>query len=168
MEQWIKDEIMLGLENACNFGFLGEPKSIAKTAELWFSIFENTCKNWEYGRDKGRFLKAFDAFFLTGKRFPLPANIMELLPKREPLPALPRPEITDEERMTANKYFALFAFQSSNEDFKKLLGEAIRNNTNNNNVIDIARQVLAENQDLKEQAIAFFKNYKDNTIKEFD
>ena len=168
MEQWIKNEIMVGIENACNFGFLGEPKSIDKTAELWFSIFENTCKNWEYGRDKGRILKAFDAFFLTGKRFPLPVNIIELLPKREPLQALPPPEITDEERMTANKYFALFAFQSSNEDFKKLLGEAMRNDDTDSKFIDIARRVLAENQNLKEQAIAFFKNYKNNTIKEFD
>lgn len=168
MEQWIKDEIMKGLEKSFNFGFLGEPKNLSATAEAWFEVFENTCKKWTQERDAGRILKAFDAFFMTGKRFPLPVNIIELLPKREPQLALPRPERTDEERMTASKYFALFAFQSSNEDFKKLLGEAMRNDDNNSKFIDIARRVLAENKDLKEQAVAFFKNYKEKTIKEFN
>ena len=168
MKQWIRREILSGLETACNFGFLGEPKSISKTAESWFPIFENTCKNWEYDIDKGRISKAFDAFFMTGKRFPLPANIIELLPEREPLPALPRPEITDAERMTASKYFALFAFQAENQTFKNLLGEAMRKNGNNLKLIEVARRLLDENQELKEQAIAFFKNYKSNAIKDFN
>ena len=168
MEQWIKDEITSGLEKSFNFGFLGEPKNLIATAEAWFEVFENTCKNWTPERDAGRILKAFGDFFITGKRFPLPVNIIELLPQRKPQLALPRPEITDDERMTSRKYLALWAFQCSNADFRNKYGAALKNRLEHENSLDIARRVIDRDEKLKSEAISFFKNYNEKIIKEFN
>lgn len=158
MQEWIKNEITSGLEKAFNFGFLGEPKNFAITADLWFETLENTCKNWTPERDGGRILKAFTEYFKIGKRFPLPASIIEALPQPKPQLALPRPEITDEERITARKYLALFAFQCQNDDFRKAYGVALKNKLEHENSLDIARRVIDENDDLKLAALTFFKN----------
>lgn len=168
MQEWIKKEITAGIEKAFNFGFLGEPKNFTITAELWFDTLKTTCKDWTPERDAGRILKAFSEFFTIGKRFPLPANIIELLPPRKPQEALPRPEITDDERMTARKYIALLAFQSANSEFRALLNEAMQHKSENEKFIDVARRVLIENQDLKEIAKTFFNNYNANIVKGFD
>ena len=168
MREWIKEEIVQSIENACNFGFIGEPKDIAKTANAWFDCFENTCKDWTPERDGGRILKAFSDFFITGKRFPLPANIIELLPPRKPQAALPRPEITDDERITARQYLALCRFQCSNADFRAAYGVALKNKLEHENSLAIAHRVLDANQDLKDAAITFFKNYNEDLIKRFD
>lgn len=168
MQEWIKQEITAGLEKSFNFGFLGEPKNFAITADLWFETLESTCKNWTPERDCGRILTAFDEYFKIGKRFPLPANIIELLPTSTPQMALPRPEITDEERMTARKYLALFSFQCQNESFRKAYGFALRNKLEHETAFTVARRVFDANQDLKDAAITFFKNYKEDLIKRID
>lgn len=168
MDQWIKDEIMIGLEKSFNFGFLGEPKNIKATAEVWFEVFSKTCKDWTPERDAGRILKAFSDFFTNGKRFPLPSNIIELLPKRDPQLALPRPEITDEERMTARKYLALWQFQCANSDFRVAYADALKNKSEHEKSLDIARRVIESDDNLKSQAVAFFKHYNEDLIKRFD
>ena len=168
MQEWIKKEITAGLEKAFNFGFLGEPKNFTITAELWFDTFKTTCKDWTPERDGVRILKAFSEYFKIGKRFPLPANIIELLPPSTPQMALPRPEITDEERITALQYLALFSFQCQNESFRKAYGFALRNKLEHETAFTVARRVLDDNQDLKDAAVSFFKNYKEDLIKRFD
>lgn len=168
MQEWIKKEITAGLEKAFNFGFLGEPKNFTITAELWFDTLKKTCKNWTPERDGGRILTAFDEYFKIGKRFPLPANIIELLPPRKLQVALPRPEITDDERMTARQYLALWSFQCKNKDFRTAYGVALKNKLEHENSLAVAHRVLDANQDLKDAAITFFKNYKEDLIKRFD
>ena len=168
MQEWIKKEITAGLEKSFNFGFLGEPKNFTITAELWFELLKTTCKNWTPERDGGRILTAFTEYFKIGKRFPLPANIIELLPQPKPQRALPRPEMTEEERMTARQYLALWSFQCRNEDFRTAYGVALKNKLEHENSLTIARRVLDENQDLKDAAITFFKNYKADLIKRVD
>lgn len=168
MQEWIKKEITAGLEKSFNFGFLGEPKNFTITAELWFDTLKTTCKNWTPERDSGRILKAFDDFFIAGKRFPLPANIIELLPPRKPQLALPRPKITDDERIMARQYLALWRFQCINEDFRAAYGVALKNKLEHENSLAVAHRVLDANQDLKDAAITFFKNYNADLIKRFD
>ena len=159
---------MTGLEKSVSFGFLGEPKNLSATAEVWFDTLSSTCKNWTPERDGGRILTAFTEYFKIGKRFPLPANIIELLPQPKPQRALPRPEMTEEERMTARQYLALWSFQCKNEDFRTAYGVALKNKLEHENSLTIARRVLDANQDLKDAAITFFKNYKADLIKRVD
>lgn len=98
MSASVKEEIMLGLQKLLALQLERSPalETLAKTGLVWMeAIGHNRCLTDE---DAPRFREAFVLLATRCTSWPSPAALLEVLPERPPLPALPEPEITPEQR----------------------------------------------------------------------
>ena len=98
MSASVKEEIMFGLQKLLALQLERAPalETLAKTGLVWMeAIGHNRCLTDE---DAPRFREAFVLLAARCKSWPSPAALLEVLPERPPLPALPEPEITPEQR----------------------------------------------------------------------
>lgn len=94
----VKEEIMLGLQKLLALQLERAPalETLAKTGLVWMeAIGHNRCLTDE---DAPRFREAFVLLAARCKSWPSPVALLEVLPERPPLPALPEPEISPEQR----------------------------------------------------------------------
>lgn len=98
MSASVKEEIMLGLQKLLALQLERAPalETLAKTGLVWMeAIGHNRCLTDE---DAPRFREAFVLLAARCKSWPSPVALLEVLPERPPLPALPEPEISPEQR----------------------------------------------------------------------
>lgn len=98
MSASVKEEIMLGLQKLLALQLERSPalETLAKTGLVWMeAIGHNRCLTDE---DAPRFREAFVLLAARCKSWPSPVALLEVLPERPPLPALPEPEISPEQR----------------------------------------------------------------------
>lgn len=98
MSVGVKEEIMLGLQKLLALQLERAPalETLAKTGLVWIeAIGYERCFADE---DAPRFREAFVRLAARCKSWPSPVALLEVLPDRPPLPALPEPEITPEQR----------------------------------------------------------------------
>lgn len=98
MSVGVKEEIMLGLQKLLALQLERSPalETLAKTGLVWMeAIGHNRCLTDE---DAPRFREAFVLLAARCKSWPSPVALLEVLPERPPLPALPEPEISPEQR----------------------------------------------------------------------
>ena len=98
MSVGVKEEIMLGLQKLLALQLERSPalETLAKTGLVWMeAIGHNRCLTDE---DAPRFRDAFVLLAARCKSWPSPVALLEVLPERPPLPALPEPEISPEQR----------------------------------------------------------------------
>ena len=98
MSVGVKEEIMLGLQKLLALQLERAPalETLAKTGLVWIeAIGYERCFADE---DAPRFREAFVRLAARCKSWPSPAALLEVLPDRPPLPALPEPEISPEQR----------------------------------------------------------------------
>ena len=98
MSVGVKEEIMLGLQKLLALQLERAPalETLAKTGLVWMeTIGHNRCLTDE---DAPRFREAFVLLAARCKSWPSPVALLEVLPERPPLPALPEPEISPEQR----------------------------------------------------------------------
>lgn len=98
MSVGVKEEIMLGLQKLLALQLERAPalETLAKTGLVWIeAIGYERCFADE---DAPRFREAFVRLAARCKSWPSPVALLEVLPDRPPLPALPEPEISPEQR----------------------------------------------------------------------
>ena len=98
MSVGVKEEIMLGLQKLLALQLERAPalEILAKTGLVWIeAIGYERCFADE---DAPRFREAFVRLAARCKSWPSPVALLEVLPERPPLPALPVPEISPEQR----------------------------------------------------------------------
>ncbi|WP_454993695.1 hypothetical protein [Cardiobacterium hominis] len=98
MSVGVKEEIMLGLQKLLALQLERSPalEILAKTGLVWIeAIGYERCFADE---DAPRFREAFVRLAARCKSWPSPVALLEVLPDRPPLPALPEPEISPEQR----------------------------------------------------------------------
>ena len=98
MSVGVKEEIMLGLQKLLALQLERSPalETLAKTGLVWIeAIGYERCFADE---DAPRFREAFVRLAARCKSWPSPVALLEVLPDRPPLPALPEPEISPEQR----------------------------------------------------------------------
>lgn len=98
MSASVKEEIMLGLQKLLALQLERAPalETLAKTGLVWIeAIGYERCFADE---DAPRFREAFVRLAARCKSWPSPVALLEVLPDRPPLPALPEPEISPEQR----------------------------------------------------------------------
>lgn len=98
MSVGVKEEIMLGLQKLLALQLERAPalETLAKTGLVWIeAIGYERCFADE---DAPRFREAFVRLAARCKSWPSPVALLEVLPERPPLPALPEPEISPEQR----------------------------------------------------------------------
>ena len=98
MSAGVKEEIMLGLQKLLALQLERAPalETLAKTGLVWMEAigYERSFAD----DDAPRFREAFVRLAARCKSWPSPAALLEVLPERPPLPALPEPETTPEQR----------------------------------------------------------------------
>lgn len=98
MSASVKEEIMFGLQKLLALQLERSPalETLDKTGLVWMeAIGHNRCLTDE---DAPRFREAFVLLAVRCKSWPSPVALLEVLPERPPLPALPEPEISPEQR----------------------------------------------------------------------
>lgn len=98
MSASVKEEIMFGLQKLLALQLERAPalETLDKTGLVWMeAIGHNRCLTDE---DAPRFREAFVLLAARCKSWPSPVALLEVLPERPPLPALPEPEISPEQR----------------------------------------------------------------------
>lgn len=98
MSASVKEEIMFGLQKLLALQLERSPalETLAKTGLVWIeAIGYERCFADE---DAPRFREAFVRLAARCKSWPSPVALLEVLPDRPPLPALPEPEISPEQR----------------------------------------------------------------------
>lgn len=98
MSVGVKEEIMFGLQKLLALQLERSPalETLDKTGLVWMeAIGHNRCLTDE---DAPRFREAFVLLAARCKSWPSPVALLEVLPERPPLPALPEPEISPEQR----------------------------------------------------------------------
>ena len=98
MSASVKEEIMFGLQKLLALQLERSPalETLDKTGLVWMeAIGYERCFADE---DAPRFREAFVRLAARCKSWPSPVALLEVLPDRPPLPALPEPEISPEQR----------------------------------------------------------------------
>ena len=98
MSASVKEEIMFGLQKLLALQLERSPalETLDKTGLVWMeAIGHNRCLTDE---NAPRFREAFVLLAARCKSWPSPVALLEVLPERPPLPALPEPEISPEQR----------------------------------------------------------------------
>ena len=73
-------------------------ETVEGTARAWADAFWHAPKAWDRDLDAPRIVSAFRGIGHRLERFPTPKAILEAMPPRPPQPALPEPEISEEQR----------------------------------------------------------------------
>lgn len=98
MSASVKEEIMFGLQKLLALQLERSPalETLDKTGLVWMEAIGHNRSFAD--EDAPRFREAFVLLAARCKSWPSPAALLEVLPERPPLPALPEPEITPEQR----------------------------------------------------------------------
>lgn len=97
---WMLFEVAEGLQIMTSLALPGAPpaETIEGTARAWADAFWHAPKAWDQDLDAPRIAAAFRMIGHRLDRFPVPKAILEAMPPRPPQPALPGPEISEEQR----------------------------------------------------------------------
>lgn len=98
--QWMLFEVAEGLQRMISLALPGTPatETVAVTARAWADALWHAPKAWDRDLDAPRIAAAFRQIGHRLDRFPTPKAILEAMPERPPLPALPELEISEEQR----------------------------------------------------------------------
>lgn len=94
---WLTTEILTGFQKLLCLGLERTPAEavIEGTAMTWREAL-TTGKDWDEGRDRLRFQRAFITLARTRRTWPTPADFIEALPPPDQnIVALPRPKADD-------------------------------------------------------------------------
>ena len=98
--QWMLNEVVTGLQQLLLLSLPGTPatETIGGAAQAWANALWYAPNAWDEELDAPRIAAAFRDIAHRLERFPTPKAILEAMPDRPPLPALPEPEISEEQR----------------------------------------------------------------------
>ena len=98
--QWMLFEVAEGLQRMIALSLPGTPaaETVGGKARAWADALWYAPKAWDQGLDAPRIAAAFQGIGYRLDRFPTPKAILEAMPPRPPQPALPEPEISEEQR----------------------------------------------------------------------
>ena len=103
MAKWLEREVASGLMGLIALRLDGAPAAdtVGATLDIWLVVLAKG-REWDEHIDAERIRKAFQVLFSTCERWPAPARLLREMPARMPVPALPRPSRTDQQRQTGN------------------------------------------------------------------
>lgn len=103
--KWLEDEISDGLSAMLAAKLENAPAldTIEVTANVWGLAWARHVNSDQL--DAPRVREAFIRYIATARDWPAPIRVIELMPPRPPLPRLPLPELTDEQRARNREKF---------------------------------------------------------------
>ena len=99
-ENWLVSEIVSGLQKLLALRLAGTPPedSIKATGIVWIEALDDCGIKWVEHLDRERVQRAFKTMYRTCDRWPAPKLFLDNLGNRDPPPALPPPQISEEQR----------------------------------------------------------------------
>ena len=100
VEKWLEREIARGLQGLIALRLSGAPAddSVTLTLDVWLVAMESLSVNWNEQLDAERVRRAFRTLYRICDRWPPPKLFLDNLGNRDPPPALPPPQISEEQR----------------------------------------------------------------------
>jgi len=100
VEKWLEREIARGLQGLIALRLSGAPAddSATLTLDVWLAAIESLSVNWNEQMDAERVRRAFRTLYRICDRWPAPKLFLDNLGNRDPPPALPPPQISEEQR----------------------------------------------------------------------
>lgn len=98
-EKWFESEVARGMQALMVLRLPGAPPedAITLTLDVWLNALEDWIV-WNEEQDTPRIQKAFKTLIRKSEKWPAPKHLIEALPERIHMPALPEPPLTAEER----------------------------------------------------------------------
>ena len=98
--QFINAEVKVGLQRLVCLRLESTPAAdvLALTGRIWIDTMRKLPIDWNEELDKGRITASFDLLIRQSARWPAIKHLIDNLPKRAKLPALPPPIITPAQR----------------------------------------------------------------------
>lgn len=110
MDEWLREEILTGLQKLLALRLPGTPPedAIVGTAEVWIEGIGCSRIKWDEQLDRDRVRLAFATLFRSCEYWPSPKLFLDRLGSRAPPKALPEPPLTpDERQQVKNKLRAI-------------------------------------------------------------
>ena len=100
VEKWLEREIARGLQGLIALRLTGAPAddSVTLTLDVWLVAMESLSVHWNEQLDAERVRRAFRTLYRICDRWPPPKLFLDNLGNRDPPPALPPPQISEEQR----------------------------------------------------------------------
>lgn len=100
VEKWLEREIARGLQGLIALRLSGAPAddSVTLTLDVWLVAMESLSVHWNEQLDAERVRRAFRTLYRICDRWPPPKLFLDNLGNRDPPPALPPPQISEEQR----------------------------------------------------------------------
>ena len=100
VEKWLEREIARGLQGLIALRLSGAPAddSVTLTLDVWLVAIESLSVHWNEQLDAERVRRAFRTLYRICDRWPPPKLFLDNLGNRDPPPALPPPQISEEQR----------------------------------------------------------------------
>ena len=100
VEKWLEREIARGLQGLIALRLSGAPAddSVTLTLDVWLAAIESLSVHWNEQLDAERVRRAFRTLYRICDRWPPPKLFLDNLGNRDPPPALPPPQISEEQR----------------------------------------------------------------------
>ena len=116
---WLREEIGNGMQRLVLLSLPNTPAFdlLEHTAQVWYEALLSMKVQWNKEDDAWRIQKAFMSLCCEVDRFPSPKHLIERLPVRREKRALPKPEISEEDRQ--------HGLSVLNEMMKKLGGKLL-------------------------------------------
>ena len=91
---WLKSEIADGLQRLISLRLRNAPSSdtVTATAVVWYETIASRPISWDERLDTKRIKTAFSELCATVDSFPAPAQLLRVLPPREPTLSLSAPQ----------------------------------------------------------------------------
>lgn len=100
MRSGLEREIARGLQGLIALRLSGAPAddSVTLTLDVWLVAMESLSVHWNEQLDAERVRRAFRTLYRICDRWPPPKLFLDNLGNRDPPPALPPPQISEEQR----------------------------------------------------------------------
>ena len=100
VEKWLEREVARGLQGLIALRLSGAPAddSVTLTLDVWLVAMESLSVHWNEQLDAERVRRAFRTLYRICDRWPPPKLFLDNLGNRDPPPALPPPQISEEQR----------------------------------------------------------------------
>ena len=92
---WFRNEVITGIQKLACLGLERQPAAevLPATVTVWLEVLGS---HWDQETDTPRIRAAFSTLVRTATAWPTPQKLIDALPAREELPALPAKVVSDE------------------------------------------------------------------------
>lgn len=105
---WFHNLVIEGVQMLYALSLQGCPsaETLPLTTQVWINTLWDSVARWDEATDARRLREAFHTLARQAERWPAPAHVMDVIPRRPEAPRLPTPKLSPDERAEAVRKIA--------------------------------------------------------------